>query len=510
MEKVGFGTINWIVLSVYLVAMLAVGVYFTKRSGKNTDAFFTASGKIPAWAAGFSIYATTLSAITFMSTPEQAFLTDWSYAAGNLAIFAIIPILIYFYIPFFRKLNVTTAYEYLEERFGVSMRSISSLLFVLFHIGRIAIVIYLPTLAITSVSNINPIVITAAVGILCIIYTFLGGIEGVIWSDVIQGILLLGGALLIVFMGINLIDGGFASIIKDASSQGKLLTADNFKFGTASAAIPIIFLGSIFNNLHQYTASQDVVQRYQTTSSAKETNKSLWTNGILALITIPIFYGMGTVLYSYYANVEVLPEGFNTSAIVPYFIVTSLPVGVAGLLIAAIFAAAQSTISSSLNSISACVITDFKQRFFADKKDKSDVSLARLVIIIDGVLGMTAALYLISTNQDETWNLFLAITGLFCVPIAGIFALWIFTKRANAPGVLLGLFLSAITSYFVQQTDLTPFTVSIMSFFSSFIFGYLLSFLFPKYNKNTIGLTIYTRNETYVKSHDPYAKVNDL
>jgi len=500
MEKVGFGTINWIVLSVYLLAMLAVGVYFTKRSGKNTDAFFTASGKIPAWAAGFSIYATTLSAITFMSTPEQAFLTDWSYAAGNLAIFAIIPILIYFYIPFFRKLNVTTAYEYLEERFGVSMRSISSLLFVLFHIGRIAIVIYLPTLAITSVSNINPIVITAAVGILCIIYTFLGGIEGVIWSDVIQGILLLGGALLIVFMGINLIDGGFASIIKDASSQGKLLTADNFKFGTASAAIPIIFLGSIFNNLHQYTASQDVVQRYQTTTSIKETNKSLWTNGVLALITIPIFYGMGTILYMYYSSAGTLPEGFNTSAVVPYFIVTSLPVGVAGLLIAAIFAACQSTISSSLNSISACIVVDFKQRFFGKNHGKGDVLLARITIIIAGLLGVAAALYLVATNRAETWNLFLDITGLFGVPIAGIFALGIFTKRANTPGVLTGLVLAAITAYFVQTTDLTPFAVSTVSFFSSFIFGYIASLFFTNSNKNITGLTIYTKNEEYVKS----------
>lgn len=500
MEKIGLGTINWIVLIVYLIAMLGVGVYFAKKSGKNTDAFFTASGKIPAWAAGFSIYATTLSAITFMSTPEQAFLSDWSYAAGNLAIFAIIPVLIYFYIPFFRKLNVTTAYEYLEERFGVSLRVVGSLLFILFHIGRIAIVVYLPTLAITSVTSINPFLIATAVGVLCIIYTFLGGMEGVIWSDVIQGILLIFGALLVVVLGIFAINGGFSTVISDALSNDKLITTNNFTFGGAAAAIPIIFLGSIFNNLHQYTASQDVVQRYQTTGSVKETNKSLWTNGILALITIPIFYGMGTVLYSYYNNVEALPEGFNTSAIVPYFIVTTLPVGVAGLLIAAIFAAAQSTISSSLNSISACVITDFKQRFFQERKGKSDVWLARAVIIVAGVLGMTAALYLISTNQAETWNLFLAITGLFGVPIAGIFALGIFTKRANAPGVLIGLILSAISSYFVQQTDLTPFVVSIMSFFSSFIFGYLVSLLFPTYNKNTIGLTIYSKNETYVKT----------
>ncbi|MUV37221.1 Sodium-coupled monocarboxylate transporter [Lentibacillus sp. JNUCC-1] len=499
MEKVGLGTVNWVVLVVYLIAMLGVGVYFTRRSGKNTDAFFKGGGKIPAWAAGFSIYATTLSAITFMSTPEQAFLTDWSYAAGNLAIFAIIPVLIHFYIPFFRKLNVTTAYEYLEERFGVSMRSVSSLLFILFHIGRVAIVVYLPTLAITSVSNINPVLIAAVVGILCIIYTFLGGMEGVIWSDVIQGILLLGGALLIVFMGINMIDGGFASIIQDANEQGKFITTDNFKFGTAAAAIPIIFLGSIFNNLHQYTASQDVVQRYQTTSSVKETNKSLWTNGVLALITIPIFYGMGTVLYMYYSTAGTLPEGFNTSAVVPYFIVTSLPVGVAGLLIAAIFAACQSTISSSLNSISACVVTDFKQRFFGKNHEKTDVLLARLTIIAAGILGMTAALYLVATDRAETWNLFLSITGLFGVPIAGIFALGIFTKRANTPGVFVGLILAAITSFFIQKTGLSPFAVSMVSFFSSVVFGYIASFFFPSTGKNIVGLTIYTKDEAYVK-----------
>lgn len=498
MDKVGLGTVNWIVLIVYLLAMLGVGLYFTKKAGKNTDAFFKASGKIPAWAAGFSIYATTLSAITFMSTPEQAFLTDWSYAAGNLAIFAIIPVLIYFYIPFFRKLNVTTAYEYLEERFGPSLRVIGSLLFVLFHIGRVAIVIYLPTLAITSVSEINPVLIAAAVGALCIIYTFLGGMEGVIWSDVIQGILLLGGAILVVVLGISAVNGGFSTVISDAISDDKLITASNFQFGTAAAAIPIIFLGSIFNNLHQYTASQDVVQRYQTTGSIKETNKSLWTNGVLALITIPIFYGMGTVLYSYYNNVEALPAGFNTSAIVPYFIVTSLPVGIAGLLIAAIFAACQSTISSSLNSISACITVDFKQRFFSKEKS-NDVALARWVIIIAGILGLAAALYLVSTNRDETWNLFLAITGLFGVPIAGIFALGIFTKRANAPGVLIGLFLSAIASYFIQQTDLTPFAVSMVSFFTSFGFGYIASFFFPNSGKNITGLTIFTKNEEYVR-----------
>lgn len=358
MQQVGFGTWNWVAVIVYLVLMLLVGAYFTKRASQNTDSFFTASGRLPSWAVGFSIYATTLSAITFMSTPEKAFLTDWSYIAGNIAIVAIIPLLIYFYVPFFKKLKVTSAYEYLEARFRPSVRVIGSLLFVLFHLGRVAIVIYLPTLAITAVSDLNPYVVASLVGILCILYTFLGGFEGVVWSDFIQGVILLGGAAAIIILGIVHIKGGMGTVVTDALDHKKLISADNWKFNTAAAAIPIIFLGNIFNNLHQYTASQDVVQRYQASESMSETKKSLWMNGVLALISAPLFYGMGTMLYSFYTHESALPEGFNTSSIVPYFILTEMPPFIAGLLIATIFAAAQSTISSSLNSISACLSVD--------------------------------------------------------------------------------------------------------------------------------------------------------
>lgn len=499
MNEVGFGTGNWIALILYLIATLLVGVYFTKRAGQDTDAFFKAKGRVPAWAVGFSIYATTLSAITYMGTPERAFNTDWSYAAGNIAIIAIIPLLIYFYIPFFRKLDVTTAYEYLEERFGITMRVIGSLAFTLFHIGRVAIVIYLPTLAITSVSDNNPYLIAALVGLLCVIYTFMGGIEGVIWSDVIQGIILLGGAVAVIFLGSFQIDGNFGTVLNEAVQDKKFVSMDNWKFGTAAAAIPIIFIGSIFNNLHQYTASQDIVQRYQTTGSISSTNKSLWTNGLLAFITIPIFYGMGTVLYSFYNNVTSLPEGFNTSAIVPYFILTQIPPFVGGLLIAAIFAAAQSTISSSLNSISACVVVDLKQRFSKTNNTKNDVLLARIIIILAGVFSTLASLYLINQKTNETWDLFLLVTGLFGVPIAGVFAVGIFTKKANTYGVIIGLIVAAIVSYFVGKTDITPFTVSVIGFFIAFAVGYVASLPFAKHNKNIVGLTIHTINDQYVK-----------
>ena len=515
MEKLGFGTLNWIVLVLYLIAMLAVGAYFTKKAGENTDAFFKAGGNIPSWAVGFSIYATTLSAITFMATPEKAFNGDWTYAAGNLSIIVIIPLLIYYYVPFFRKLNVTTAYEYLEERFNPSMRVVGSVLFSLFHIGRIAIVVYLPTVAITSVSDANPYLVCTIIGILCVIYSFLGGIEGVIWTDVIQGIILLGGAILIIFLGVHQV-GGFEHVVNDAVANGKIVTAEKFSWSLTASTIPIIFIGSIFNSLQQYTAAQDVVQRYSTTSSQKETNKSLWTNGLLAFITIPIFYGMGTVLYSFYKgshavtqlpnsmNAEIVGKAANTTALVPYFILSALPAGIAGLVIAAILAAAQSTISSSLNSISACITVDIKQRFFGVSKDeKQDVFLARVIIIVAGVLGTIAALYFVNTNQKETWDLFLKYIGLLGVPIAGTFALGIFTKRANGTGALVGLVVAGLVCWYIQDfttyAKQSPFIFSGFSFFSSVIFGYIFSLVFRFDKKNIVGLTIYTKDEEYKK-----------
>lgn len=396
-----------------------------------------------------------------------------------------------------KKLKVTSAYEYLEARFGPSVRVIGSLLFVLFHLGRVAIVIYLTTLAITAVSDLNTYVVASLVGILCILYTFLGGFEGVVWSDFIQGVILLGGVAAIIILGIVHIKGGMGTVVTDALDHKKLISANNWKFNTAAAAIPIIFLGNIFNNLHQYTASQDVVQRYQASESMSETKKSLWMNGVLALISAPLFYDMGTMLYSFYTHESALPEGFNTSSIVPYFILIEMPPFIAGLLIAAIFAAAQSTISSSLNSISACLSVDIKHRFFGKGKEKDEVTFARWMIILSGLFGFGMSIYLIASDYNDLWDLFLLITGLVGVPLAGVFAVGIFTKRTNTLGVICGLALGIIFAYIFNGIGggNSPFFVSIISFLVAFIFSYLISIVIPGKKKDIVGLTIFDIKE---------------
>lgn len=498
MEKSNFGTLNWIVLIAYLIIMLLIGFGFSRKSQKSSQDFFKASSsKIPAWAVGFSIFATTLSAITYMSTPEKSFLTDWSYAFGNLAIFLIAPILIHFYIPFYSKLHVTTAYEYLEFRFNPFLRVFSSLLFVLFHIGRIAIVIYLPTMALVSFVNINPYLIATLITVLCIIYTYYGGMEGVIWSDVIQGFLLLIGAVLIIFFAVKYTHGGWTTVAHDTAVHGKILKKADFSFSLMQATVPVILIGQIFNTLYQYTASQDVVQRYTTSTDNKEIAKSIWTNALLSLITIPLFYGMGTILYSFYHHGGHLPAGFNTTALVPYFVLKEIPAGVAGLIIAAIFAASQATIASSLNSAAACIVTDFQKRFMKDKSDKMSMKITRWSILLIGFFSLIVTLVLIKLHSSDMIDTYLGLFGLFGVPIAGIFALGILSERANGFGATVGLIVISLICYFIQTNGVNALLVSIIGFLGSMLLGYIFSLMKPSSNKDVRGLTYKTINENY-------------
>ncbi|MGV3069626.1 sodium:solute symporter, partial [Proteus mirabilis] len=358
MQLHDFGFINYAVLFGYLAAMLLVGVYFSKRQ-KTADDYFRGGGRVPGWAAGVSVFATTLSSITFMSIPAKAYTSDWTFIIGQYLAIAILPLVFYFYIPFFRKLKITSAYEYLEARFDVRSRLFASLSFMLFHIGRVAIITYLTVLALRPFMGIDPVVLIVLISLLCIIYTWMGGIEGVIWTDVIQGLLLSGGAVLIFIMICFKVDGGISEIFTTTAQADKFFPTTQWRWSWTDSTIPVLMIGFLFANIQQFTASQDVVQRYIVTDSIKETKRTLITNAKLVAIIPIFFFAIGSALFVYYQqNPSLLPAGFNTGGILPLFIVTEMPIGIAGLIIAAIFAAAQSSISSSLNSISSCFNSD--------------------------------------------------------------------------------------------------------------------------------------------------------
>ncbi|WP_375584027.1 sodium/solute symporter [Cyclobacterium xiamenense] len=483
-----FGWANWTSLCVYLCCMLGIGFYFSKTD-KSTAQFFLAGGRIPWWAAGLSIYGTQLSAITFMAIPVIVYATDWRLALGSFMIFAIVPIIIRFYLPFFRRLRITTAYQYLELRFNLNVRLLGSLTFICLQLARMGVVVFLPAIAISSVSGMNIYVCIAIMGVFSTAYTVLGGMEAVIWTDVVQVVVLLGGALFSLFLAIGQIEGGLAQVIQVGMEHQKF-TLVEWSWDHTQLVFWVAVIGFFFLNLISYTSDQVVIQRYLTVKSEAEAAKSLWTNGILTLPGILLFFGLGTVLYVYYLSNPQKIGSTNPEELLPYFIVAELPAGLAGLVIAGIFAASMSSLDSSMNSIATAYITDVHSFFNPDSNDRQRLHLAKIITVLMGLFGTLAAMWIASSEVGFIFDLFQKLLGMIGGSLAGVFVLAIFTQRANATGAISGTLCGAGITFLVSRfTDVNGYLYGAIGVISCFAIGYVVSLLFPRGTRQPRGYT---------------------
>ena len=489
----GFGAWDYACLGVYLLSLVGMGIYFSRRE-KTTEDFFVAGRRIPWWAAGVSIVGTQTSAISFMAIPAKVYATDWVYLWNPLAAGLIAPLVVFVYLPFFRRLNLTTAYEYLERRFHVAVRLFASSAFVLFHLGRMAIVLFLPAIALSAVTGIDVYACIVVMGILCTVYTVLGGIEAVIWTDFLQVIVLIGGALISLVIIAAHVEGGFSGIISVGMADSKF-HAVNWTWDMTTTAIWVMVIGNIFVNLVPYTSDQAVVQRYLTTKDEKEAAKAIWANAALIIPESILWFGLGTALYVFYKSQPALVSpAVDTDTIFPFFIAQQLPPGVTGLVIAALFAAAMSTVDSSLNSVATVVVTDFYRRFKRNVSDRACLTLARRLTAALGLLATVSALFMATYEIQSLWDLFQKLIGLLGGSMAGLFLLGIFTRRANAPGALIGAVVGAVVLYLVQSyTQVHFFLYAAVGIVTCSIVGYLASLAFPPDRRSLEGLTIFTR-----------------
>ncbi len=473
-----FGVINYITLGVYLTLIVWMEWYFSKRNNSSDD-YFLGGKRVPWWAAGLSIYATMLSAITYLSQPALAYAFDWQAYLGYFTILMMAPVVIAFYLPYYRRLNITTAYEYLEQRFNLSTRMFGSISFVLFQLARMGIVVYLPALALSTVIGIDIYLAIVLMGILAIIYTVLGGIEAVIWTDVLQvGVLLIG--LLVCLCYVLFEIGDFSYVINTALENGKLQIFD-WRWSTTEVVTWSLFLGSLALNIAPYTADQTVVQRYLTTPNEKEARKSIWLSGMLAIPAGILIFSMGTFLYVFFReHPELLTIGMENDGIFPLFIANQLPAGVAGLVIAGIFSASMSSLDSSMHSVSTVVTVDFYKRFSKNFTDQSSLAVARWVTVIVGALGTTVACVMAIYPATSLFFLFQEIIGLFGSALAGVFILGVFTKKTHAKGALLGAFISVLALAYVKYwTQLNFYIYPLIGIPVCVIAGYVISFIWP-------------------------------
>lgn len=486
-----FGWLNSIVIFLYFFVLLVIGFIFSRKQ-KSTDDYFKGGGRIPWWAAGLSLFGTALSAITFMAVPAKTFATDWSYFAFNMSIFLVAPIIIILFIPFYRRLNVTTAYEYLEMRFNLTIRLIGSISFILFQIGRMGVILLLPSLALNVVTGIDVFTCIALMGLVSLLYTLMGGIEAVIWTDVIQVIVLLSGALVAIFLMLGSIDGGFSTAFDAAVSSRKFNLID-LRLSLREPTIWVMIIGGLFTNITTYGTDQTMVQRYLTTKTEKEARQSVWTNAWLTIPASILFFSIGTVLFVFYRTYPDLnnPTLMNTDSIFPWFIASEMPAGLSGLLIAGIFAAAMSSLSSSMNSGATAYATDIHFRFGLTS-GVSNLKVARITTLVIGLMGTLFAMFMASWNIQSLWDEFNKIIGLVIGSLGGLFLLGILTRKANGAGALVGVIVSIAVQIFVSNNHsvhLLLYTAT--GVVSCFVFGWLSSFVFPSHKKDTDALTIY-------------------
>jgi len=493
--KSRFGVLNFICLISYLAAMVIIGIYFARRN-KSTDDFFRGGQRVSWWASGLSIFATMLSSITFVAMPAKVFASDWTFFIINMMAIAVAPFVIYFILPFYRRIDATSAYEYLEKRFNVSVRLFASVSFVMFHVGRMAIVLFLPALALTAITPLSVPQCILLMGVLSVIYCTMGGLEAVIWTEAMQAIVLLGGALLSLCIIVLQIPGGIENTLSLAIADNKFHFI-NWDFSTSSYmtdAFWVLVIGGIGQNLVPYVSDQAVVQRYFSVPDMKSAKKSIWTNAITVFPATLLFFGLGTALFVFYkTHPDCIDPTFQNDAIFPLFISRELPIGIAGIVVAGIFAAAQSTIATSMHSISTVIVTDVFKRFSILSNDRAYLNLARICTLFFGISGMLLAVLFAKADIKSLWESFMSVLGLFGGSMCGLFLLGIFTKRVGGSAAIIGAFVGVATLFVVQKYTATSILLyATIGIVICVISGFILSLAIPQKHKDLSGLTIHT------------------
>ena len=430
------------VIVAYFAMMAGIGFFFMRRN-KDADTYFRAGGRLPWWVVSLSIYATMFSSITFISVPAMSFSGDMSYFAISFGILLMAPIVVKWYLPFFRRLNLTSAYEYLEVRFNLPCRLFASAAFILFMVARTAIVSYLPALAITAVAGVDINIAIAAVTLVTIVYCTVGGVEAVIWSDFVQSLILVFSTVLIVVVATTGSDGGFSGFVASGLEAGKFRIFD-FAFDWSRPCFWVVFVGGIVANLASYTSDQCVVQRYMTTPDVRGAAKSILFNGVLSFVNCFVFFAMGVALWTFYkAHPGALAANVKPDAVLPLFIANHLPPGVSGLVLAAVAAATMSTLSSNLNSAASAITEDFYKRLFlrgkAAQTDSRLLLCGKISTVVVGLLGGAMAFWLANADIGNIYDQFQRFLGVLTGGLGSLFFMGIFMKRVNGFGAACGL-----------------------------------------------------------------------
>ncbi len=513
-----FSGIDWAVLAAYFVGTMAIGFYFYRKS-RSTDGFTAASRSLPGWVCGLSIFATYLSSISFLALPGKSYAANWNPFVFSLSLPLATWVAVRYFLPYYRRTGEVSAYAHLENRFGPWARMYASVFYLLTQLARMGAVMYLMALPLSVLLGWDIRTIILITGISVTIYALVGGIVAVIWADALQSVVLMVGAGVCALVMLLGMPEGPGQVFSIGAANDKF-SLGSFGLSLAEPTFWVVLIYGVTMNLQNFGIDQSYVQRYIASRSDREARKSVWLGGLLYVPVSAVFFFIGTSLFAYYqahpaaleevrtavAVQNLQAEGVDPSAdpaavaaererltqadigdkVFPHFIGARLPVGVTGLLIAAVFAAAMSTVSTSLNSSATLLMRDYYQRYVnRSATERQSMLVLYGATVLWGALGTGVSLLLVQVTSalDAWWTL----SGVFGGGMLGLFLLGMISRRAGNPaaitGVVLGILLigwMTLSQYLPEEwaalrSPLHAFMVPVLGTLTILLAGLLVS-----------------------------------
>lgn len=465
--------IDFGIILLYLLGIVAFGCYFIR--GNTTAAqFMAASGSLPGWVVGLSILGTFVSSISFLANPGASFAGNWNPFVFGLSLPLAALIATRFFVPFYRQIGAFSAYEHLEQRFGTWARLYAVACYLLTQVARVGTILYLVALAIAplilrDVSEQQTLIIGTILicGFLVTLYTLMGGIEAVIWTDVVQAVVLVGGLVACVLVLLTRMPGGPDTIWEIATAHDKFsLGSLNWSFTTSTFWL-MLFYGLTIN-LQNFAIDQNYVQRYISAKNIPAARRSVWIGALGYLPISAILFFIGTALFAFYTtHANSLPPNIKNDQVFPYFIVVEVPVGITGLLVSAILAAAMSTVDTSLNSSATVLLQDVYRRFVhPDADDQAQLRFLKRATIAAGIVGTLVALAML--EAETVLQVWWTLAGLLGGGMLGLFLLGRLAPHVGGPAAAIGVIAGVLVSLWAIGSRTTYWPKPLAPFASPF------------------------------------------
>lgn len=478
-------TIDLVVFLLITFGNVLFGASFFFKN-RTSGQFTSGGGNLPAWVVGMSIFATFVSSISFLALPGNAYSTNWNALVFSFSIPVAAILAVKFFVPLYRRIGSISAYNYLETRFGVWARVYASACYLLTQLMRTGAILLLLALPINALFGFNIRTIIIVTGVAVTLYSMLGGIRAVVWTDAIQGIVLILGAVVSALVLTFSMPEGPKQVFEIAAANNKF-NLGSFGASLSESTFWVVLIYGLFINLQNYGIDQNFVQRYMATSTDKKAKGSALFGALLYVPVSVIFFYIGTALFSYYtAQPELLPAELHQPGtgdkVFPHFIVNGLPRGITGLLIAAIFAAGMSTVSTSLNSTATIILTDYYQRYInKNASERQSMAVLYLSSVVIGFLGVLIALTLVGVESvlDAWWSL----ASIFSGGMLGLFLLAFLSRKVRRIDAIIGVIAGVLVIVWMSLSPLYFTSENLLAFRSPFhsnltiVIGTLVIFL---------------------------------